>query len=60
MKPGPAHYFIEGLGGANHLSDKSYPIEDAKQFAQAERVTATVPGAKGGHGVPGPTYYNSV
>jgi hypothetical protein len=32
MKPGPAHYYLEGLGGANNLADKSYPMEDAKQF----------------------------
>ena len=60
MKPGPAHYFLEGLGGANNLADKSYPAEDAKQFAQAERETAEVPGMPGGRSVPGPSYYNSI
>jgi len=33
MKPGPAHYFVEGLGGANSLADNQLPLEEAKQFA---------------------------
>ena len=61
MKPGPSHYFLEGLGGANNLADKSYPIENAKQFAQAERNTGEVPGEPTkSKGVPGPSYYSSV
>ena len=37
MIPGPGDYFIEGEGGANNLADKSFPKEDARQFAQAAR-----------------------
>jgi hypothetical protein len=32
MKPGPGTYFVEEEG-ANNLADKSFPMEDAKQFA---------------------------
>ena len=39
MKPGPGAYYVEEDGG-NNLADKSFPIEDAKQFAQKERITA--------------------
>lgn len=61
MRPGPDHYFFEGQGGANNLIDKCYPIDDAKEFAQAERTMAiggVEPNA--GVGVPGPAFYTSI
>jgi hypothetical protein len=38
MKPGPGAYYVEEEG-ANNLAKKSFPMEEAKQFAQRERIT---------------------
>jgi len=54
MKPGPGTYFVEDEGGANNFTDKCFPIEEAKTFAQAERKT-TDDTSK----VPGPAFYKA-
>ena len=58
LKPGPGAYFIEGEGGAKNMADNSYPIEDAKTFAIAERDQGA--GPQKGKGVPGPAFYTAL
>ena len=55
MKPGAGTYFVDGEGGANNLAENAFPIEDAKQFAQAERFSQ-----KNNQKVPGPAFYKAV
>ena len=60
LKPGPGAYFIEDEGGANNMADKAFPMEDAKTFAQKERVTMAEEMQVQRKGVPGPAFYNAV
>ena len=55
MKPGPGTYFEEDEGGANNMTDKCFPIEEAKSFAQANRGPPT---SEVKH-IPGPAYYKA-
>lgn len=56
MKPGPGAYFNDEEGGANNLADNAFPLEDAKTFAQAERIKEDE--AKTIN--PGPAYYKAI
>ena len=60
MKPGPGTYFVEEEGGANNMTDKAYPIEEAKTFAQKERITMAAEMQVAKRGVPGPAFYTAV
>jgi len=60
MKPGPGAYFENGEGGANNLAEFSLPREDAKTFAQADRILDASRVAEEKKIVPGPAFYNSI
>jgi hypothetical protein len=38
LKPGPGTYFVEDEGGANNMTDKCYPIEEAKSMARDQKL----------------------
>jgi hypothetical protein len=52
MKPGAGTYFIDG--GDNNLADKSFPIEEARTFAQSEKMVDSK------KKIPGPAYYKAI